>query len=345
MIDGHGDDLHRYGGTIVSNFSSNVYNHTDYTALHTYLSARLHCIHAYPEPTPLRLEQLLAERLGLESTQLCVTNGATEAIYLVAQAFAGKTSAVWMPTFSEYADACQVHGQRVRAFYHMEALPSDADLVWICNPNNPTGETRPLKQLIDLIDAHPQKLFILDQSYEYFTLKEVLKASDAVNRKNVLIVHSMTKQYAIPGLRIGYLLGDSGVLDDVRHRRMPWSVNALAIEAGSFLLTSNDFVLPDPGFLISERERLQSSLKATGMVEVWPSDTHFFLLRLRMGRASALKEYLATYHGILIRDASNFEGLDDSFVRIAVQTPPENDRLVEALTAWSNPEEGGEYER
>ena len=78
------------------------------------------------------------------------------------------------------------------------------------------------------------------------------------------------------------------------------------------------------------RERLEQ----LGALEVWDSDTHFMLVRLRFGKASALKEYLAEKHGILIRDASNFEGLDEHFFRIATQTPEENNRLVEAIAEW-----------
>ncbi|EFS33060.1 threonine-phosphate decarboxylase [Bacteroides sp. D2] len=334
MIEGHGDDLYKYGKKIVSNFSSNVYNRIDHSGLYQRLNERLSTICSYPEPMPYSLESEIARRYSLTPRQVCVTNGATEAIYLIAQVFQGRISAVLGPTFSEYADACRVHRHKVKPFYSLDALPEDAELVWICNPNNPTGEVRNKEDLKALVDSHPDKLFIFDQSYEYFTLKSLLGIKEAASFPNVILLHSMTKQYAIPGLRVGYFTASEGLTDDVRCRRMPWSVNSLAIEAAKYLLEEGDGISADIPQLLAERERLTNLLLATGMLEIWPTDTHYMLIKLRMGKAAALKDFLAMNHGILIRDASNFEGLDERFFRIATQTPEENDKLVKAISEW-----------
>lgn len=334
MIEGHGDDLYKYGKKIVSNFSSNVYNRIDHSGLYQRLNERLSIICSYPEPMPYSLESEIARRYSLTPRQVCVTNGATEAIYLIAQVFQGRTSAVLGPTFSEYADACRVHRHKVKPFYSLDALPEDAELVWICNPNNPTGEVRNKEDLKALVDSHPDKLFVFDQSYEYFTLKSLLGIKEAASFPNVILLHSMTKQYAIPGLRVGYFTASEGLTDDVRCRRMPWSVNSLAIEAAKYLLEEGDGISADIPQLLAERERLTNLLLATGMLEIWPTDTHYMLIKLRMGKAAALKDFLAVNHGILIRDASNFEGLDERFFRIATQTPEENDKLVKAISEW-----------
>jgi threonine-phosphate decarboxylase len=329
-----GDDLYKYGKKIVSNFSSNVYNRIDHSGLYQRLNERLSTICSYPEPMPYSLESEIARRYSLTPRQVCVTNGATEAIYLIAQVFQGRISAVLGPTFSEYADACRVHRHKVKPFYSLDALPEDAELVWICNPNNPTGEVRNKEDLKALVDSHPDKLFIFDQSYEYFTLKSLLGIKEAASFPNVILLHSMTKQYAIPGLRVGYFTASEGLTDDVRCRRMPWSVNSLAIEAAKYLLEEGDGISADIPQLLAERERLTNLLLATGMLEIWPTDTHYMLIKLRMGKAAALKDFLAVNHGILIRDASNFEGLDERFFRIATQTPEENDKLVKAISEW-----------
>ncbi len=334
MIEGHGDDLYKYGKKIVSNFSSNVYNRIDHSGLYQRLNERLSTICSYPEPMPYSLESEIARRYSLTPRQVCVTNGATEAIYLIAQVFQGRISAVLGPTFSEYADACRVHRHKVKPFYSLDALPEDAELVWICNPNNPTGEVRNKEDLKALVDSHPDKLFIFDQSYEYFTLKSLLGIKEAASFPNVILLHSMAKQYAIPGLRVGYFTASEGLTDDVRCRRMPWSVNSLAIEAAKYLLEEGDGISADIPQLLAERERLTNLLLATGMLEIWPTDTHYMLIKLRMGKAAALKDFLAVNHGILIRDASNFEGLDERFFRIATQTPEENDKLVKAISEW-----------
>lgn len=333
MIEGHGDDAYKYKA-IKINFSSNVYNHVDHSGLYQYLSRQMESIRTYPEPEPYSLEKVLAERFRLSSEEVCVTNGATEAIYLIAQTFRSQISAILMPTFSEYADACRLHGHKVVPIYNLNRLPDRGRLIWLCNPNNPTGEVREKEALTACIKQNPQRIFIIDQSYEFFTQKALLTAREAAEFPNVILLHSMTKRFAVPGLRLGYITACKELLHEIRTQRMPWSVNQLAIEAGHYLLSSSQCDI-DISLLLKEKERLVQSLLSIGGMEIWPSDTHYMLVQLRMGKAAALKEYLATEQGILIRDASNFEGLNEHFFRIATQTPEENDKLVESIKKWT----------
>ncbi len=333
MIEGHGDDAYKYKA-IKINFSSNVYNHVDHSGLHQHLFQQMESIRTYPEPEPYSLEKVLAERFHLSSEEVCVTNGATEAIYLIAQTFRNQISAILMPTFSEYADACRLHGHKVVPIYNLNRLPDRGRLIWLCNPNNPTGEVREKEGLTACIKQNPQRIFIMDQSYEFFTQKALLTAREAAEFPNVILLHSMTKRFAVPGLRLGYITACKELLHEIRTQRMPWSVNQLAIEAGHYLLSSSQYDI-DISLLLREKERLIQSLLSIGGMEIWPSDTHYMLVQLRMGKAAALKEYLATEQGILIRDASNFEGLNEHFFRIATQTPEENDKLVESIKKWT----------
>ena len=342
MIEGHGDDSYKYARPITANFSSNVYNKVDLSDLKAHLCRQIAGISSYPEPEPYTLEAQLAKKYRLPSASVCVTNGATEAIYLIAQTFRGTNTAILQPTFSEYADACRIHGHRVSSLFlppallpeEGEKLPEDIRMVWLCNPNNPTGAVHNKRYLTELITRYPQVCFVIDQSYEFFTLEQLFTPAEAAEFPNVLLLHSLTKRYAIPGLRLGYITGDEGLLHRVRANRMPWSVNQLAIEAGLYLL-QNDVPNPlDVPAYMQECARLCAALERTGALEVWETKTHFMLVRLRFGKASALKEYLANEQGILIRDASNFEGLDERFFRVATQTPEENDRLVHAIEKW-----------
>ena len=333
MIEGHGDDAYKYKA-IKINFSSNVYNHVDHSGLHQHLFQQMESIRTYPEPEPYSLEKVLAERFHLSSEEVCVTNGATEAIYLIAQTFRNQISAILMPTFSEYADACRLHGHKVVPIYNLNRLPDRGRLIWLCNPNNPTGELREKEVLTACIKQNLQRIFIMDQSYEFFTQKALLTAKEAAEFPNVILLHSMTKRFAVPGLRLGYITACKELLHEIRTQRMPWSVNQLAIEAGHYLLSSSQYDI-DISLLLREKERLVQSLLSIGGMEIWPSDTHYMLVQLRMGKAAALKEYLATEQGILIRDASNFEGLNEHFFRIATQTPEENDKLVESIKKWT----------
>ena len=333
MIEGHGDDAYKYQDIRV-NFSSNVYNHFCHEGLFCYLADKLDNVVSYPEPAPARLEKCIAQLLNLQPVEVCVTNGATEAIYLIAQTFRGKSSSILMPTFSEYRDACQIHGHKIHSIHNSQLSTLDSQLIWLCNPNNPTGTVLDKDQLIQAIEQHPQSLFVLDASYAPFTEEPLLNAAEAYMFPNVLMLHSMTKEYAIPGLRLGYITAHKNLLSEVRRQRMPWSVNQVAIDAGYYLLGHpEEFRLPLHE-LMHERQRVADKLSALGCIEVWPSQTHILLCKLRMGKAAALKEYLAKEHGLLIRDASNFEGLDDSFFRIAVQEKTENDLLLHAIEKW-----------
>lgn len=333
MIKGHGDDIHQYQNIRI-NFSSNVYNHLDHEGLFCYLANELDRVVNYPEPTPSKLEGELASLLNLTAEEVMVTSGATEAIYLIAQTWRRGKSWVLMPTFSEYADACRVHEHQICNLYDLDNLPADAELVWLCNPNNPTGTVIEQERLEKVITSYPDTLWIIDASYAPFTREPLFTAHQAATWPNVLMLHSMTKEYAIPGLRLGYITGRAPLLEKLRRQRMPWSVNQVALQAGHYLLSHpEEFEIPLDE-LLAERQRLAHRLTQLGVVEVWPSDTHILLCLLRMGKAEDLKEYLATEWGILIRNASNFEGLDTSYFRIAVQSPEEDDELINGITEW-----------
>ena len=234
-----------------------------------------------------------------------------------------------------------MHGHRVSSLYQLPKeqdgyrLPDDVRMLWLCNPNNPTGTVVDKEYMCGLVEHNPQVCFVIDQSYEYFTLCPLFSSAEAAEYPNVLLLHSMTKRYAIPGLRRGYVTGNSGLLKRLRTNRMPWSVNRLAIEAGLFLM-ENDVPAPlDIAAYLQETAHLCKALKAIGGLDVWDTQTHFMLVRLRVGKVSALKKFLAEEHGILIRDASNFVGLNEQFFRIAAQTPEENNRLVAAITEFA----------
>ena len=334
MIKGHGDDLYEYSKPITSNFSSNVFYGADLSGLNAHLCSRISCITNYPEPEPYTLEQKLAKKHHLPTGSVCVTNGATEAIYLIAQTFRETSSAIFVPTFSEYADACRLHAHQITSIYRPEPLPENIRMAWICNPNNPTGSVWNKIQLTEYIQSHPQVCFVLDQAYEHFTEQDLFSAKEAWDFPNVILLHSMTKRYAIPGLRLGYITAHEGLIQRLRTNRMPWSVNQLAIEAGIYLLEQDISYHMDLQVYLEESRRLKTALEATGAIEVWPTDTHYMLARLRIGKAKALKDFLANEHGFLIRDASNFEGLSDDFFRVATQSPEENKKLIEYINEW-----------
>lgn len=319
MINGHGDDLHNYSH-VEANFSSNVYNGFSHQGLFEHLSASMHLVTSYPEPSPLSLERHIAEEKGVKAENVMVTNGATEAIYLIARAFSQFEAVISQPSFSEYADACRHnHGQD--------------HLRWFCIPNNPTGQVMPRQDILRLVAEHPTDIFVVDASYAAYTKEKLLSVEDIISRDNVLMLSSMTKDYGVPGLRLGYVVANCRLLDSVRAERMPWSVNALAIEAGHYLLSHRDEYQIPIERLIAERQRMEAELHAMG-ISTYHSDSHMLLCVLPHGDASTLKQDLVQNHGILIRDASNFETLSPQHFRIAVQNEKQNNELLKALRQW-----------
>ena len=209
----------------------------------------------------------------------------------------------------------------------------EGDTVWLCNPNNPTGKVTANEEVVRCIAAHPDTIFIIDQSYSSYTTHKVLSAGEAVSLKNVLILNSMTKDFGIPGLRLGYVTGTRKLTDRLCSKRMPWSVNQIAIDAGLYLVDHSDDYRVDAAGLSLERERVAALINAMG-IKTYPSDSNMLLCQLPKLSAAELKTHLVDEYGILIRDASNFEGLTERHFRIAVQTVGEDDKLIKALKKW-----------
>ena len=324
MIEGHGDDLYRYSD-IKMNFSSNIYNGTDLSALNDYLCTRMDAVRSYPEPSAASLERMIADECAIRPDEVMVTSGAVDAIYLIAQAYRHEGSCrIIQPTFREYEDACRVFGYQER---------EDGALCWLCNPNNPTGSVMPVEDVLSLARRH--QLLIVDQSYEDYTMAPLLRPADVESRDNIILLHSMTKRYAVPGLRLGYITASSQVISRLREQYRPWAINALSLEAGKWLVARGITAIPDLPSYLAETERLRQALNKIEGIEALGTQTNFFLCTIRQTTASKLKEYLAHEHGILIRDASNFTGLSPHHFRVATQSPAENDALVTAIMSYA----------
>ncbi len=334
MINGHGDDGYQYP-KITANFSSNVYHQTDLSGLEQYLTQHIDAIHGYPEPDAVSIRELLAQQANIAVNCISVTNGATEAIYLIAQEFRGSKTTIVSPVFSEYADACAIHQHLLQHVFDLNDIPLETELCWLCSPNNPTGEVYSEQQLLTLFKQYPTTYFVIDQSYAAFAVDALLAIDKVIQYPNVMVLHSMTKQFAIPGLRLGYLVANSDLLARINYFRMPWSVNSLAIVAGKYLLQHANKLQVDLLTLLQQTKQLQQALAAFRQLQVLPTQTHYFLVKLLNGKSAAeLKKYLANKHHLLIRDAANFVGLDQHYFRVACQSVAQNNQLVAAIGEW-----------
>ncbi|WP_142685344.1 pyridoxal phosphate-dependent aminotransferase [Chitinophaga polysaccharea] len=338
MIQGHGDDGYLFDQQVKADFSSNVWYGGLQAGLKEHLSNKINGIDHYPDAGAVKLQALLEDHTSLPGGSILVTNGGTEAIYLVAQAFTGATTTVVVPTFSEYEDACKLYRHQVQYLQWDKLTPDTtfaSDLVFICNPNNPTGQALDEKALQQLIIHNKHTVFIIDEAYIQFTLDAATMLPHLHRLPNVLVLRSMTKTCCIPGLRLGYVAARKPLLDRIRVFRMPWSVNSLALEAGYYILEHPEqFTISTDG-LLQETFRLWEAVRKMPEYKVHASHTHFFLFETLTGTAAGLKAWLMERYGLLIRDASNFYGLGPGHCRVACRSAADNKLLITALRQWT----------
>lgn len=338
MIEGHGNEIYGLKG-LKSDFSSNVANREAPSELLKHLSENLHLVSAYPQADAGTLRKALAVSLGFPLEQILVTNGSTEAFYLIANAFHGQKALIFTPSFAEYEDACSLHEHKLQ-FVEIndfeQPFKSIPDTVWLGNPNNPDGRVTPLTQIQEKLQSYPDTLFIVDEAYGELCLEFESALSLLHEYENLVVIHSMTKLYSIPGLRLGYLVAGKTTASRLNKYLQPWSVNTLAQTAGCFLMQNSHNLKPDVKKLLKQSQKLQKQLSTLQNLEVKPSTCNFFLIRLLKGNADSLKAYLLEHHGMLVRNASNFQGLSSQHVRISAQTEAENELLFLAIKNYLN---------
>lgn len=338
MLFGHGDDFYNSQNEVKINFSSNVWHGANLEKLQEHLNSQFDKLTRYPEPDAASVKRLLARRYEIKEENILVTNGSITAFYLLAQAWKKAKSLIAVPSFSEYEDACRLHEHEISFFSTGEDLSEVSfegqDFCWLCNPNNPDGKLIHRIELLRMIAANPQTTFIIDQAYVSFTTEEMLKPSDIKNNPNLILVQSISKAYNIPGLRVGYIVATPEKIQEISKYIIPWSINAIAIEASKYILIHPaQFTLPIRKWQRETADFIYQLTKLDGL-EVLPTATTFFLVRLRKGTAADLKQYLWDNYNILIRDASNFRGLDETYIRLSTQTKNENEQLIEAVREW-----------
>ncbi|MBP1640784.1 MAG: Aminotransferase, class [Bacteroidetes bacterium] len=334
MIEGHGNDLHHYGDKVKSDFSSNVAARRVPEALLAFLATQLEAIATYPEPDSETLRNALGNRLQVDANQVFVTNGSVEAFYTIAAAFRQSRSLVLIPSFAEYEDACRMHDHTI--FYKSNELLREAgsvrpQLVWLGNPNNPDGRLYAAKEIEEQLQQNPDAVFVVDEAYG-----ELCSGFESVvglvNRfDNLIVVHSMTKQYVLPGLRLGYMVTSRSLATRLRSFSVPWTVNTLSQKVGIYLMSCEEFRIQSKENILRRSIALQKRFSSLPGITVTPSLCNFFLIRTDGLEAAIVKKKLMNDFGLLVRDASNFRGLNNHAVRISVQSEEENEQLFIAM--------------
>ena len=296
----------------------------------------------YPDRRCLELTRDLAVYHGLSPEQILVGNGSTELIYLAVRALKPSKALIVAPAFSEYEHALENAGVPVDFLITTEAQnftldqaldPQGADLVFLAHPASPAGALLPPELLLEvaarLNDAGV--FLLLDEAFIDFVEDASFK-TQLGQFPRVLLLRSFTKFFAIPGMRLGYLLGAPVLISRLAALQEPWSVNTLAQAMGRACLKDRDYITRTRDLIREEKEYLFEGLAFLPGLQPFPSAVNYLLVKLTSSDfiASGLRQALFM-DKIVIRDASNFRGLDEHFFRVAVRSREENDRLLSSL--------------
>jgi threonine-phosphate decarboxylase len=314
------------------------------------LAHALQLLTRYPSLDAEPARRAIAARLGLDFAEVLVGNGATELISLLVRVL--RPGRVWVvePCYSEYraaAESCsvpvmrlpyQVVGERFEPMW--EALrPVAGDMVFLGYPNNPTGQFPDRRQLESLLNTDGVH-WVLDESFLAFSDPSGPSSTAVPPRPGVIAVRSLTKFYAIPGLRLGYLIAARENVTRLVAAKDPWSVNGLAEHLTGLLLADRAYADRTRQFISAERVRVAGALRCKTGVRVYPGEANFLLGLLPEGKTVEALNTCLKRQGMVVRNASTFVGLTERHFRMGLRTAPENDRLIAALAGFVR----GEYQ-
>jgi L-threonine-O-3-phosphate decarboxylase len=306
----------------------------------------------YPDPESNALRNAISEHLGgICPENVIVGNGSTELIHLFCEIFIknGDEAIIPIPTFGEYENAVKKAGGipkyvrlndnfRIDPSTILKEVGSKTKVIFLCNPNNPTSTLIPRSDLLEIIEngGREHVLVFVDESFIEFVDGDVSLASEVKTYKNLFILRSFTKSFGLTGLRIGYGVSYEEIINLLLRGKIPWNVNCLAQAAAIAVLQDREYLkgyLEKTRKLVGgEREFLLDEFRRVRGLKVFPAHANFILLDIRQTglTAAQLKERMLK-HGILIRDCSSFKGLDKYYIRVAVRTRQENEKLLAVL--------------
>jgi len=297
-------------------------------------------IDRYPDSEAIELRRALATKLGVTTNNILVGNGSIELVRLVALAYLEKGDLVLIPqpTFGEYEVACRLAGARllkpwaerevnfrirVAGLIHL-IRQHQPKAIFLSNPNNPTGQYLSKEEVEELIDTAKDSLVVIDEAYINF-VDDGWCSINLIKKGNLLLLRSMTKDYALAGLRLGYVVAEESIISSLRQVQSPWSVNVVAQRAGLLALKEERYFEACRNGICEARNFLVTGLTSLGLHPL-PSQCNFFLLEV--GGAKQFRQALLE-KGILVRDCTSF-GLPE-YIRLAVQTLPRCQRLITVI--------------
>jgi histidinol-phosphate aminotransferase len=307
-------------------------------------------LESYPDSASNELRQALADKLQVSKDNLIIGSGSTELIRLIATAYLNNKDTVIInsPTYSEYETACRITGCTIKKIRLSVAndfrtdvqttisqiIKHKANAVFLCNPNNPTGQYLTSNEVEQVLKADRNCLVILDEAYIAFTDK-TWSSIDLLNYDNLVIVRSMTKDFAIAGIRIGYAIAGKEIISILNEIKPPWNVSSMAQKAALYVLNCDKYIQSCYQKIQNSKNYLIGELEKMGFLTI-PSQTNFFLVRT--GNATDVRQSLLK-KGLLIRDCSSF-GLPE-YIRIAPRNLSQCRKLITALKETGVSPHGG----
>jgi cobyric acid synthase CobQ/L-threonine-O-3-phosphate decarboxylase len=297
----------------------------------------------YPQPRAEGLRRIAASRMGVQSENVVAGNGSSELLYALPRVCAaqGITRAVLpVPCYGDYGRAAAAAGISCQTltlhpedgfamdWRALEGLLEVPALVFFGQPGNPAGTLLETERILDLADRYPKSFFLIDEAFADFVPQ--LSRLGTTVRANLFVLHSLTKFYAVPGLRLGLGYGSADVCTAMAALLPDWSVNALAQAVGEEALRDDLYASQTVDAVRDLRAGLEAALTGLG-VKVFPGSANYLLCRSENPDAFALQERLAKSR-ILIRNCANYAGLDSRYFRVAVRGVEENGRLMKALS-------------
>ena len=297
----------------------------------------------YPDPNSETVISSLEKYAHLSKSNIIVGNGAIEILYNFCFAFLSKSTKVLIhvPTFQEYETAVKLSNSKISYFKSLN-LSTDIDsfiskipkngCIFLCNPNNPTGELLSKKELLSIIIAAKklETIVFIDECFIELVPKSNESVMSYVKKyDNLFILRSLTKSFGLPGLRIGYACGSQQIIQILQKIKIPWSVNSLAQDAANAVIKNLTHLKKSNIIIKKELKYLENNISNLDGFQCMPSSTNFILIKTKHD-STKLQTKLLKYN-ILIRDCKNFRGLDNSYIRIAVKSHKDNIKLVRAL--------------
>lgn len=298
----------------------------------------------YPDSNSTRLREAIGRYHSINPENILVGNGATALIHHIPRVLRPKRVLMPVQTFSEYASACRASGAKIKYLKLEEAdgfrvdeekvirCLDNTNLLFLCNPNNPTGQLLPQKGVLKIVDKAEKKgvIVVLDEAFIDYAERESL-IQEAVRKKNLIVLRAFTKFFAMPGLRLGYIAANSKVINMLKEEMGIWPVNSLAQIAGEITLKDRNYIQKSIRYIEKERGHLLNGISEISGLMPFPSSTNFILIKIKKDRLNVPMLYdILAKRGILIRDCTNF-GVGDKFFRIAVRKGEENKRVLKEL--------------